>query len=168
MTHKDPAFSGDAAEPTSDLTGEPTPTAPLGDAVDADDPHSDTIDVRVSETIAPADRSDGTESTTGKGSGDDTDKDAASSSKTSSGRAVTPTAVGSTWVALIVGAIILILLLVFIMQNGDSVTLQMFAWEWNFPIGVGMLISAVAGALIAASVGTVRIMQLRRQVKTGK
>ncbi|AGP31012.1 LapA family protein [Corynebacterium terpenotabidum] len=79
---------------------------------------------------------------------------------------ITRSAAGSTWVALIIGAVILILLLVFILQNGDSVQLKMFIWEWNFPIGVGMLIAAVGGALVTASVGTVRIMQLRRQVKT--
>lgn len=75
------------------------------------------------------------------------------------------TVAGSTWVALIVGAIILILLLVFILQNMESVKLQMFVWQWNFPIGVGMLIAAVGGALVIASVGVVRIVQLRRQVK---
>lgn len=81
---------------------------------------------------------------------------------------VSPTVAGSTWVGLIIGGIILILLLVFILQNGDTVQLKMFVWTWDFPIGVGMLIAAVAGALIAASVGTVRIFQLRRQVKTGR
>lgn len=71
---------------------------------------------------------------------------------------------GSTWVALSIGAVILILLLVFILQNQESVKLQMFAWQWNFPIGVGMLIAAIAGALVMASVGAVRILQLRRQI----
>lgn len=71
---------------------------------------------------------------------------------------------GSTWVALIIGAILLILLLVFIMQNQENVQLQLFAWEMNFPIGAGMLIAAITGALIMALVGGVRILQLRRQV----
>lgn len=71
---------------------------------------------------------------------------------------------GSTWVGLSIGAIILVLLLVFILQNQDSVRLQMFVWEWNFPIGVGMLIAAIAGALVMACVGAVRILQLRRQI----
>ncbi|MGN0094884.1 MAG: lipopolysaccharide assembly LapA domain-containing protein [Corynebacterium sp.] len=71
---------------------------------------------------------------------------------------------GSTWVGLSIGAVILILLLVFILQNQDSVRLQMFVWQWNFPIGVGMLIAAIAGALVMACVGAVRILQLRRQI----
>lgn len=79
-------------------------------------------------------------------------------------RKVRSSLAGSTWVALIIGALILVLLLVFILQNMDTVTLHMFAWQWNFPIGVGMLIAAVGGALVMASVGAVRIVQLRRQV----
>lgn len=75
---------------------------------------------------------------------------------------------GGTWTALIVGAILLILLLVFIVQNSDKATLQLFAWQWNFPIGVGMLIAAIAGALIMALVGGVRMAQLRKQVKNGR
>lgn len=71
---------------------------------------------------------------------------------------------GSTWVALILGIILLILLLVFILQNQESAELQLFAWTMNFPIGVGMLIAAIVGALVMALVGGVRIMQLRRQV----
>lgn len=71
---------------------------------------------------------------------------------------------GSTWVALILGILLLILLLVFIMQNQESAELQLFAWTMNFPIGVGMLLAAIVGALVMACVGGIRIMQLRRQV----
>ncbi|WP_448850997.1 LapA family protein [Corynebacterium sp. 335C] len=72
---------------------------------------------------------------------------------------------GSTWVALIVGAIILVVLLAFIMQNMQNVTLTLFAWTFNFPLGVGMLLAAIGGALLMGLVGGVRIMQLRRQVR---
>jgi len=83
------------------------------------------------------------------------------------GHEVSRTIAGSTWVALIIGAVVLVLLLVFILQNGDSAELNVFFWTWNFPIGVGMLIAAVGGALVAASIGTIRIFQLRRQVRKG-
>lgn len=83
------------------------------------------------------------------------------------GHDVSRTIAGSTWVALIIGAVVLVLLLVFILQNGDSAELNVFFWTWNFPIGVGMLIAAVGGALVAASIGTIRIFQLRRQVRKG-
>ena len=73
----------------------------------------------------------------------------------------------STWAALIIGALMLILLLVFILQNQTEAQLVFFGWEWSFPIGIGMLIAAIAGALIMAMVGIVRMTQLRRQVKRG-
>src|SRR5699024_5595664 len=73
----------------------------------------------------------------------------------------------STWAALIIGALVLILLLVFILQNQTEAQLVFFGWEWSFPIGIGMLIAAIAGALIMAMVGIVRMTQLRRQVKRG-
>ena len=72
---------------------------------------------------------------------------------------------GSTWVALIVGALLLILLLLFILQNQEPVTLQLFSLEMTFPIGVGMLLAAILGALIMALVGGVRMLQLRRQIR---
>ena len=47
--------------------------------------------------------------------------------------AVKFTRAAALWSALIVGFVILILLLVFIMQNTDSATVHFIAWEWNLP-----------------------------------
>jgi uncharacterized integral membrane protein len=125
----------------------------------ADTPTPTTTTDRGTSTTAPAPE---------KGSaptGGAPEKEAApAGSDTTGRRKVRSSLAGSTWVALIIGALILVLLLVFILQNMDTVTLHMFAWQWNFPIGVGMLIAAVGGALVMASVGVVRIVQLRRQV----
>ena len=76
---------------------------------------------------------------------------------------------GGTWIALIAGALLLIVLLVFIMQNQDQVDLVLFAWNFRFPAGIGFLLAAISGALIMALVGGVRMFQLRRQIiKTDK
>ena len=76
---------------------------------------------------------------------------------------------GGTWIALIAGALLLIMLLVFIMQNQDQVDLVLFAWNFRFPAGIGFLLAAISGALIMALVGGVRMFQLRRQIiKTDK
>ncbi len=76
---------------------------------------------------------------------------------------------GGTWIALIAGALLLIVLLVFIMQNQDQVDLVLFAWNFRFPAGIGFLLAAIGGALIMALVGGVRMFQLRRQIiKTDK
>lgn len=70
-----------------------------------------------------------------------------------------------TWAALIIGALLLIGLLVFILQNQQQVQLNLFAWTFQFPIGIGFLFAAITGALIMALVGAVRMLELRRQVK---
>ncbi|WJZ03017.1 LapA family protein [Corynebacterium freiburgense] len=72
---------------------------------------------------------------------------------------------GGTWIALIVGALLLILLLVFILQNQQETQLHLFAWSFSFPAGIGYLLAAITGALIMALVGGVRMIELRRQVK---
>lgn len=77
------------------------------------------------------------------------------------------TVAGSTWVAMIIGALLLILLLVFIMQNPKAVELKLFAWEFSVPSGVGFLLAAIVGALIMALVGGVRMFELRRAAKRG-
>ncbi|MCP2195524.1 LapA family protein [Williamsia deligens] len=71
----------------------------------------------------------------------------------------------SAWVGIIVGAIVLILLLVFILQNLDKQEIQLFFWQVNLPQGVSLLIAAIAGALITAVVGGARMFQVRRAVR---
>ncbi|QGU02284.1 hypothetical protein CKALI_07110 [Corynebacterium kalinowskii] len=75
---------------------------------------------------------------------------------------------GGTWVALIFGTLLMILLLVFIMQNQQQVELNLFAWTFAVPAGVGFLLAAITGALIMAIVGGVRMLELRRQVKSAR
>ena len=75
--------------------------------------------------------------------------------------AVKFTRAAALWSALIVGFVLLILLLVFITQNTDSATVHFFAWEWNLPIGVGVLLAAVCGGLLTVAAGSARIVQLR-------
>ena len=79
--------------------------------------------------------------------------------------AVKFTRAAALWSALIVGFLILILLLVFIMQNTDSTTIHIFVWEWNLPVGVAILLAAVCGGLLTVAAGTARIIQLRRAAK---
>ena len=68
------------------------------------------------------------------------------------------------WAAVIVGAIALIVLLVFIVQNQQPVQLVFFNLSWEFPIGVGMLLAAILGALLMACIALIRMFQLRFQV----
>jgi len=71
----------------------------------------------------------------------------------------------STWTGLVIGVLVLILLLVFILQNLDPVTMEMFVWEFTLPLGVSLLLSAIAGALVMALAGGVRILQIKRAAR---
>ena len=75
------------------------------------------------------------------------------------------TRMGAAWWALAVGLLILIVLLVFITQNTDSITIQFLAWHWSSPKGITFLLAAVGGALITVLAGTARMVQLRRAAK---
>jgi uncharacterized integral membrane protein len=79
--------------------------------------------------------------------------------------AVKFTRAAALWSALITGFVVLIVLLVFILQNTDSTTIHFFGWEWNLPVGVAILLAAVCGGLLTVAVGTARIVQLRRAAK---
>ena len=90
--------------------------------------------------------------------------DATASVAPSEKPAKTSSKVGATWVFLFLGMLLLILLLAFVLQNLNQVSMTLFTWQMSFPLGVGMLLAAIAGALIMALIGSVRIIQLRRQV----
>lgn len=75
---------------------------------------------------------------------------------------VNRTRTAGAWIGLVVGAIILIVLLVFILQNNESAQFSIFFWKFSLPLGVSMLFAAIAGALVMALVGGARILQLRR------
>ncbi|HME47383.1 LapA family protein [Mycobacterium sp.] len=79
--------------------------------------------------------------------------------------AVPFTRVAAAWWALAVGLLILIVLLVFIAQNTDSITIRFLAWQWSSPKGISFLMAAVGGALITVLAGTARMVQMRRAAK---
>ena len=54
----------------------------------------------------------------------------------------------ATWFGVVIGAIILVLLLVFIVQNLQSQTIDLLFWEVNLPVGVSLLIASHALDLI--------------------
>lgn len=72
---------------------------------------------------------------------------------------------GYAWTGLVVGVLILVVLLIFILQNLDEVEVHLFFWDFTLPLGVTVLLSVIGGALVMASVGGVRILQLRRRAK---
>ena len=72
---------------------------------------------------------------------------------------------GGLWTGLILSAIVLIFLLVFILQNQESVTIAFLGFSGRLPVGVALLLAAIAGLLLVAIPGGVRMMQLRRAAR---
>jgi uncharacterized integral membrane protein len=75
------------------------------------------------------------------------------------------TRTGGIWIGLILAAIVLVLLLIFILQNTANVTIHFFGFAGVVPIAVALLLAAVCGVLLVAIPGTVRILQLRKAVR---
>ena len=70
-----------------------------------------------------------------------------------------------TWIAIIVLSLLLLMLAVFILQNTQRVEVTFLGWNGRAPLAATLLIAAAGGALVVASAGVLRILQLRRRVK---
>jgi uncharacterized integral membrane protein len=73
---------------------------------------------------------------------------------------------GGLWVVLTAGAVVLVLLLVFILQNGQRVQIHLYGAHWNAPLGVALLMAAALGVLLVLVPGAGRIIQLRRTARS--
>lgn len=67
--------------------------------------------------------------------------------------------------SLVAGAVVLILLLVFILENTQSVKISYFGAGGHISLGVALLLAAVGGALLVGILGVARIAQVRRHAK---
>ncbi|MFD2393580.1 lipopolysaccharide assembly LapA domain-containing protein [Dietzia aerolata] len=75
---------------------------------------------------------------------------------------------GSAWVGLVLGALVTILLLIFIAQNTTSTDVQFLGLHFSLPLGVLVLLSAIVGALIMALFAGFRILQLRMRARKAR
>ncbi|MEY9935466.1 putative integral membrane protein [Catenulispora sp. GP43] len=73
---------------------------------------------------------------------------------------------GGLWVMLASGAVVLVLLLVFILQNGQRIQIHLYGAHWNAPLGVALLMAAALGVLLVVVPGAGRIIQLRRKARS--
>ena len=71
------------------------------------------------------------------------------------------TRTGGIWVAVGFFAVVLLLLLIFILQNGQKVDIAYMGAHGHLPLGVALLLAAVCGVLLVVLAGTARISQLR-------
>ena len=73
--------------------------------------------------------------------------------------------ISAAWVALAAGMVSLVIVLVFILQNLRSVRVHFFWATWSIPLAIDLLLASVLGGLVVFTVGSVRIMQLRRATR---
>ncbi|MCD2189634.1 LapA family protein [Actinomycetospora soli] len=78
------------------------------------------------------------------------------------------TRIGGAWVGLILGAVVLVFLLIFILQNLDPARVQFLGLQAELPLGIWMLFSAIAGVLLLAIPGLGRMIQWRRAARGPK
>jgi uncharacterized integral membrane protein len=71
------------------------------------------------------------------------------------------TRVGGWWIASALFALVLLLLLIFILENGQRANIAYFGVHGHLPLGVALLLAAVLGVLLVVIPGTGRIVQLR-------
>lgn len=71
----------------------------------------------------------------------------------------------SIWVALVVMAVLLLLLIIFIAQNTQDVDISFLGWSGRAPLSVSLLAATLTGIVIVIVAGSLRILQLRRRVR---
>jgi uncharacterized integral membrane protein len=74
---------------------------------------------------------------------------------------VTRSRLGGLWIALTSGAVVLLLLLIFILENGQRADIAYFGAHGRLPLGVALLLAAVLGILLVVIPGAGRMLQLR-------
>jgi uncharacterized integral membrane protein len=69
------------------------------------------------------------------------------------------------WIRLLPFLIVLVVILVFVFQNPKDVKVSIFTFSGTLPLSVALLGAVILGALMTLALGSVRILQLRRQVR---
>jgi uncharacterized integral membrane protein len=75
----------------------------------------------------------------------------------------THTRIKGYWTLVTVGLLVLVVLIIFILENGQRAKVTFFGAHAELPQGVALLLAAVIGGLVVALVGVARILQLRTQ-----
>jgi uncharacterized integral membrane protein len=65
------------------------------------------------------------------------------------------------WAAVASALVVLVLLIIFILQNQEYVQVKFLGWEGAVSLGIALFIAAVGGGVLVAIAGAARIIQLR-------
>jgi lipopolysaccharide assembly protein A len=83
------------------------------------------------------------------------------SPRSSSERGGMRTRTSAVWTAVVVLVASLILVLAFILQNLQDVSVSFLGFHGQLPLGVALLVSATLGGVIVVAAGAARVVQLR-------
>ncbi len=83
-------------------------------------------------------------------------------------RAPRVTRTSAAWLATGVALVLLILLIVFILQNSTKVEVQFFGMSGTIPLGMALFIAAVGGGVVVAIAGVARVTQLRMNARRAR
>jgi putative membrane protein len=72
------------------------------------------------------------------------------------------TRTGAAWIGVCTGAVALVVLIVFMLQNTRSVEVTFLWMHGNLPLALALLVATVAVAILFMVIGAARITQLRR------
>jgi len=77
----------------------------------------------------------------------------------------THTRASGVWAAVVTSLVVLVILIVFILENPRDVRVDFFGAHGSLPLGVALLLAAVIGGLVVVMFGTARILQLRHRAR---
>jgi uncharacterized integral membrane protein len=75
----------------------------------------------------------------------------------------THTRASGFWAAVVGGLLVLVLLIIFILENGQRASVSFFGAHGHLPQGVALLLAAVIGGLVVVIAAVARILELRRR-----
>ncbi len=78
---------------------------------------------------------------------------------------IVSTRTSRAWIRLLPVLVVLAVILVFVFQNPKDVKVSLFSFSGTLPLSVALLGAVILGALMALALGSVRILQLRKQVR---
>lgn len=86
-------------------------------------------------------------------------------SDTASTGPVSGTRTSAAWLGVCLAAVLLVVLIVFLLQNTNSVEVTFLWMHGRLPLAIALLIAGVGAALLTMIVGVARITQLRRRFR---
>jgi uncharacterized integral membrane protein len=86
-------------------------------------------------------------------------------SETSPAGPVSRTRTSAAWLGICLAAVILVVLIIFLLQNTSHVEVSFLWLHGRIPLAIALLIAGVGSALLTMMVGVARITQLRRRFR---